>query len=78
MSTSASGSAALTSANVPFERLSPTECGARWPHMNFEGVTWSIYEPEGGYLTARRGCEAVYDAFFAEGGEYRQAFVKAR
>ena len=34
---------------------------------------WGIYEPEGGFLTARVACQAVLDGFLAEGGEYKQA-----
>src|SRR5207245_7467152 len=41
--------------------------------IEFEDVSWSIYEPDAGYLVARRGCEAVFNAFLKEGGEYRQA-----
>ena len=64
---------ALEEAGVPFERLGPAESGKRWPQINFDGVPWVIYEPEGGYLLARRACEAVYEAFLKEGGEYQQA-----
>ena len=35
-------------------------------------VSWSIYEPDSGYLAARRACEAVLDAFLKGGGQYRQ------
>jgi glycine/D-amino acid oxidase-like deaminating enzyme len=63
----------LKQAGVPFEELSGAECARRWPQVNFEGVSWSIHEPESGFLAARRACEAVLDAFLREGGEYRQA-----
>src|SRR5260370_686578 len=33
--------------------------------------------PEAGYLLARRACEHVLECFIAEGGEYRQAAVRA-
>jgi len=65
----------LKDAGIPFEKLSAEECARRWPQMNFEGISWSVYEPESGYLAARRGCEAVLDAFRKGGGEYRQAQV---
>jgi len=63
----------LKEAGVPFEKLSSADCAKRWPQINFEDVSWSIYEPDSGYLAARRGCEAVLNAFLKEGGQYRQA-----
>ena len=65
----------MNEAGVRFEKLSAADCAKRWPQINFEGVSWSIYEPDSGYLAARRGCEAVLNAFLKEGGEYRQAQV---
>jgi glycine/D-amino acid oxidase-like deaminating enzyme len=63
----------LKEAGVHFEQLSPADCDKRWPAINFEGVNWCLYEPDSGYLAARRACEAVLNAFIKEGGEYRQA-----
>jgi glycine/D-amino acid oxidase-like deaminating enzyme len=63
----------LTEAGIRFEKLSAAECARRWPQINFDGVSWSVYEPDSGFLAARRGCEAVLDAFLKEGGQYRQA-----
>jgi glycine/D-amino acid oxidase-like deaminating enzyme len=34
-----------------------------------------VYEPDSGYLAARRACEAVLSAFIKQGGEYRQAQI---
>jgi glycine/D-amino acid oxidase-like deaminating enzyme len=65
----------LTEAGVRFEKLSATECAKRWPQINFDGISWSVFEPDSGYLAARRACEAVLNAFIKEGGEYRQAQV---
>ena len=65
----------LKQAGIPFEKLSAGECYRRWPQMNFDGVPWAVYEPESGFLAARRACEAVLDAFLKQGGEYRQAQV---
>jgi sarcosine oxidase len=62
----------LTAAGIRFERLSSAECSKRWPQMNFDGVSWSVYEPDSGFLAARRGCEAVLDAFLKLGGQYQQ------
>src|SRR5262245_1034500 len=64
---------ALREAGIRFEKLSADECARRWPQVSFDGVPWSVYEPESGFLAARRGCEAVLDAFLKLGGTYRQA-----
>jgi glycine/D-amino acid oxidase-like deaminating enzyme len=61
----------LKQVGARFERLSATESAKRWPQISFENVSWAMFEPEAGYLLARRSCEAVLDAFRAEGGEYR-------
>ncbi len=66
----------LRQAGLVFESLSTTEAAKRYPQINFEGVTWAIYEEDAGYLTARIACQAVLEGFLAEGGEYRQVSVK--
>ncbi len=63
----------LDAAGVRYERLEAKELFERWPQIHPAGVRWAIYEPDAGYLLARRGCEAVVEAFVQEGGEYRQA-----
>jgi glycine/D-amino acid oxidase-like deaminating enzyme len=65
----------LQQAGVRYEKLSTAECAKRWPQINFEGVSWSVYEPDSGFLAARRGCEAVLNTFLKKGGKYRQAQV---
>jgi glycine/D-amino acid oxidase-like deaminating enzyme len=62
----------LKEARIRFEKLTAADCTKRWPQINFEDVSWSIYEPDSGYLVARRACEAVLSAFVKEGGQYRQ------
>ncbi len=64
---------ALQEAGIRFEKLSSADCATRWPQINFDGVSWSVFEPDSGFLAARRGCEAVLEAFRKAGGEYRQA-----
>jgi glycine/D-amino acid oxidase-like deaminating enzyme len=65
----------LRDAGIPYEELSVAELKTRWPQINLEAVHWGIYEPEGGFLTARVACQAVLDGFLAEGGEYKQLAV---
>ena len=69
--------ALLRQARIEFKELSTPEMRKRWPQVNFAGVHWGIYEPECGYLDARDSCQAVVDAFIAEGGAYRQLAVTA-
>ena len=66
----------LQEVGVRFEKLSSAECERRWPQVNFDGVSWSVYEPDSGFLAARRGCESVFNAFLKQGGQYRQSEVK--
>ncbi|HEV8384563.1 MAG TPA: FAD-dependent oxidoreductase [Candidatus Acidoferrales bacterium] len=63
----------LKEAGVAFDQLTAAECSKRWPQINFEGVAWSLYEREAGYLLARQSCQWVVETFRAEGGTYRQA-----
>ncbi len=65
----------LGEAGIKFQELSTPEMIKRWPQINFSDVRWGIFEPDAGYLDARRSCQAVVDAFVAGGGEYRQVAV---
>jgi glycine/D-amino acid oxidase-like deaminating enzyme len=67
--------ARLRDARIKFQEFSTPEMKKRWPQINFEDVRWGIFEPECGYLDARVSCQAVVDAFIAEGGRYRQIAV---
>ena len=58
------------------EELSPGAAGQRYPQINLDGIASLLLEKDAGYLTARRACEAVLEAFLREGGEYRQALVQ--
>ncbi|HEY6763324.1 MAG TPA: FAD-dependent oxidoreductase [Candidatus Sulfotelmatobacter sp.] len=65
----------LREARIKFEELSLAKMKKRWPQINFSGIRWGIFEPECGYLEARDSCQAVVEAFVAQGGKYRQAEV---
>ena len=65
----------LRAAKIKFQELSTPHMKKRWPQVNFEGITWAIFEPDCGYLDARASCRSVVDAFVAAGGKYRQAEV---
>jgi glycine/D-amino acid oxidase-like deaminating enzyme len=45
----------------------------RYPQIDFRGVKAVLFEPEAGFLLARRACEHIVELLVAEGGEYRQA-----
>src|SRR5438132_5997860 len=65
----------LRQERMAYEELSARDLKNRWPQINLDGVSWAIYEPESGYLSARAACLAVVQAFIAEGGDYRQLAV---
>ena len=53
----------LRDAGVAYEELSGRELSKRWPQINMKDVRWAIYEPEGGFLSARLACQIVFDQF---------------
>ena len=61
---------------LEIQRWSPSEAARRFPQLSFDGIQNVYYEPEAGYLTARRSCELVCDSVSSEGGEFRQASVR--
>jgi glycine/D-amino acid oxidase-like deaminating enzyme len=67
----------LRASRIKFQELSTLQMKKRWPQINFADVHWGIFEPECGYLDARTSCQAVVEAFVAQGGNYRQLAVSA-
>jgi glycine/D-amino acid oxidase-like deaminating enzyme len=67
--------AALRESGIPVERWTADEAARRFPQMSFDGVTSALYEPEAGYLHARRACAHVVDRLVTEGGVYRVGAV---
>ena len=65
----------LRESGIAYEELPGREVGKRWPQINVEDVRWAIYEPEGGFLSARVACQAVVEGFLAESGKYKQLAV---
>ena len=63
----------LRAARLPFDEMDPAEAARRYPQISMEGVARCVLEREAGFLLAREACHAVFEAFVAEGGEYRQA-----
>ena len=67
--------AALESERVAVQDLGLADARRRWPQIDFAGISSLFFEPDAGYLLARRACEHVVECVIAEGGEYRQAAV---
>ncbi|MFA6046875.1 MAG: FAD-dependent oxidoreductase [Phycisphaerales bacterium] len=63
--------AALIDVGLPVEWMSTADASRRFPQISFEGIASALYEPEAGYLHARRACGHVVDRVVAEGGAYR-------
>ncbi len=61
----------LQAAGVAHELLTRDELAKRYVQINLDGIASGLLEPDGGFLLARRACEAVVDAFISEGGDYR-------
>src|SRR5437773_898485 len=60
----------------PVEGLSSGEVGHRWPQVGLDAVAWALFEPEAGFLLARRGIAQVARQFGREGGAFRLARVR--
>jgi monomeric sarcosine oxidase len=67
---------ALQASGLPVEQLTPGEAGRRYPQINFAGITSVVFEPEAGYLLARRACEDVVEQVVAGGGTYHQRLAQ--
>ena len=63
----------LKDAGLAIEEIAPRRPGSGFPQIDFAGVRTVFFEPEAGYLLARRACRAVAEAVAAEGGEVRLA-----
>lgn len=60
--------AALQEHQIEFERLDREAIAARWPQIAADGIEQATFEPQSGYLLARRSCDAVARAFQRAGG----------
>ena len=62
------GTAALREHQIAFEHLDREAVAARWPQIAANGIEQATFEPQSGYLLARRSCHAVVQAFQRAGG----------
>lgn len=67
--------AALQAEGIAVEMVSTEDAARRWPQINVSGLESVLFEPEAGYLYARRACAAVVDHFVSLGGRYQVAEV---
>jgi glycine/D-amino acid oxidase-like deaminating enzyme len=67
--------AALAAEGVALDELSLAVARRRYPQINFAGVRSILFEPDAGFLLARRACEHIVERVVAEGGEYLQSAV---
>lgn len=72
----ADSEATLRSLGIPVERLDPAEIASRWPVIDPTGSAFGVFEPEAGFLMARRGVAATVAAFQRAGGAYALAAVR--
>ena len=52
---------ALRAAQVAIDDVPLPEARRRYPQINFSGIRSVLFEPEAGFLLARRACEHVAD-----------------
>ena len=67
----------LRASGLRIDELTPRDAAARFPQIDMGRVTSALWEPDAGYLFARRACASVVERFVAEGGEYRQSAATA-
>ena len=68
---------ALRAERIAIADIPLPDARRRYPQIDFRGVKAVHFEPEAGFLLARRACEHIVELFAAEGGEYLQAAVTA-
>jgi glycine/D-amino acid oxidase-like deaminating enzyme len=63
----------LKDAGLEIAEIAIEDARTRFPQIDFSGLRSAFFEPEAGYLLARRACQTVAEAVAAEGGEVRIA-----
>ena len=63
---------------IPFEKLTTAEVAQRYPQIRFDQISWAMFEPESGVLTARRAVQALVREAISSGVEYLQDSVETR
>jgi glycine/D-amino acid oxidase-like deaminating enzyme len=73
----AASARALHAHNLPLHEIAVASARPRYPQIDFTGIESLVFEPEAGFLFARRACEQVVARVIAEGGEYEQASARS-
>ncbi|CAN5353928.1 FAD-dependent oxidoreductase [soil metagenome] len=63
-------------AKLFLEKVSLADASKRWPQIKTDGLNHVMFDPQAGYLEARKGCMAVFDLFIKEGGTFIQQKVE--
>jgi sarcosine oxidase len=66
---------ALRDLGLGYEEMDASAAAKRWPQISFDGIAKVWLEHEGGFLLARRACDAVVHELVRIGGTYRQVAV---
>jgi glycine/D-amino acid oxidase-like deaminating enzyme len=66
---------ALRARGFAIEQLTRDDSQRKYPQIDFEGISSVYFEPDAGYLLARRACEHVFERVIAAGGRYDRAAV---
>ena len=61
----------MAEAGFSAERPPIEEARRRWAQISFDGISSTLFEPEAGYLLARRSCAEVLERARSLGAEYR-------
>ncbi|HET7028547.1 MAG TPA: FAD-dependent oxidoreductase [Candidatus Limnocylindrales bacterium] len=62
--------------SIPVERLSPMAVRERWPHVKIGDDELAVFEPEAGFVFARRAVAAVAGSVVASGGRFELGAVR--
>ena len=68
---------ALARLHIPIERLPAAELVRRFPQISADGVAFATFEPDGGFLRARRAVQTIEAQVAEAGGDVRIAAVAA-
>jgi glycine/D-amino acid oxidase-like deaminating enzyme len=61
---------------IPVERLTTGEVAERWPQIAIDADETAVFEPEAGFLYARRAVAAIARSVVADGGRFELASVR--
>jgi sarcosine oxidase len=70
-----SSSEVLARMGIPHFRVGVDELAVRLPVIDPQGLGWALWEPQSGFIYARRALLALVQRFVAEGGKLRRARI---